>query len=327
MMRAGLQEPDWAKAPSYPVFSEFTGVKGLFTGKGVDAENGYFSFHRPGSTDDGTRRAAFLANIQHLGRANRFDPGRVTMPNGAWPHSGRAIKAEAHRWVRSPRIGVVTPVTADGGPITYDAIATASAEFVLAVQGADCPAVFLCDPGARVIGLAHAGWKPLVRGVVANAVGAMAELGADPKAISAFVSPGSGDRYTVFRWDGDMEEEVRSVFVQAGRADLLADPSLRHVMTAEERAALAAALGRDVAPGSSTFRIMDLAVRDLRSCGVPEGNISRSRHSGLVERYPQKASAGEKHGQAPFRYHSYRRERPTHGLSISLLYLQDHQAE
>jgi polyphenol oxidase len=91
------------------------------------------------------------------------------------------------------------PVTNDNLPITYDGIATKSTEFVLAAQGADCPAIFLFDSTSRVISLVHAGWKPLVRGVVKNTVDAMVELGAERDKISACVSAGSGDQYTAFR--------------------------------------------------------------------------------------------------------------------------------
>ncbi|RYP02871.1 hypothetical protein DL765_010665 [Monosporascus sp. GIB2] len=287
-MDVDLLDPGWKLNPTYPVFTEFEGVKGIFTGKGVDSANDYFSFHRPGSTDDGRTRANFLTNIQHLGRSNRFDPGKITMPNGTWPHSGHTIKAEEHQWVTNPKIDVLMPITADNQPITYDAIVTKSPEFILAVQGADCPAIFFYDPDSRVIGLAHAGWKPLVRGVVRHTVDAMVELGAKMETIHAFTSPGSGDRYTLFQWDDSMEEEVRSVFVEAGRDDLLVDKSLRHEMTEEDRATLSRALGRNV-PQGNTFKISELAIRELQSRGLLRSRISQGTHSCLVDQYPNTA--------------------------------------
>lgn len=278
------------------------------------SDNSYFSFHRPGSGADGEKtRKAFVANLQHLAQTHGFDAGRVTMPNGPWPHSGRAITAEAHRWVRDPRTGVQIPLTSGNDPVTYDAVITKSSEFVLAVQGADCPAIFFFDPVSRVIGLAHAGWKPLVRGVIKNTLEAMGELGANPETTWAFIAPSSGDRYTAFQWDNEMEADVRSVFLEAGREDLLSDRSIRHEMTEEDLERLSRSLGRPVSPGSSLMLAI-LAAKELQACGVSHHRISQSFASGIVDQYPETEW---------FQYHSYRRERPAHGLSISILCLQD----
>lgn len=80
----------------------------------------------------------------------------MTLPNGTWPHSGQAIVAEApkYEWIKHTRTGTLVPVTSkDYQPVTCDGIATRSDRFVLAVQGADCPAIFLYDPVRKVIGL------------------------------------------------------------------------------------------------------------------------------------------------------------------------------
>jgi hypothetical protein len=118
-----------------------------------------------------------------------------------------------------------------------------------------------------------------------------------------------------------MEPEVLSVFVEAGREDLLTDKSIRHEMT-EDCSKLSLAVGRNI-PRSSTFMVSALAVRELEACGLLRSRISQSSHSCLVDRYPD----GGVDGSPPaFRYHSYRRERPNHGLSISILYLRDHES-
>jgi copper oxidase (laccase) domain-containing protein len=206
-------------------------------------------------------------------------------------------------------------VTRNNEPVTYDAIASRSSRHVLAVQGADCPAIFLYDPSSQVIGLAHAGWKPLVRNVVGNVIDAMEELGATRQTILAHISPGAGDQYNAFNWDDDMEQYVRDVFVQAGRDDLLAEPTIRHRMTSEDRAILGSAFGREVPEGSS-LKLSHLALTELKSHGVRECNISVSQDSTIVDRY----FAPDRNG--PLKYHSYRRERPNHGLSISVLFLR-----
>jgi len=244
-----------------------------------------------------------------------FDSRQLVLPNGAWPHSGKAIKDEDYSWISNAATGTLMPITRNNEPVTYDAIASRSLRHVLAVQGADCPAIFLYDPCSQVIGLAHAGWKPLVRNVAGNVIDAMEDLGATRHTILAYISPGAGDRYNAFNWDDNMEKPVRDVFVQAGRDDLLAEPTIRHRMTSEDRAILRSAFGREVPEGSS-LKLSHLALTELKLYGVRECNISFSPDSTIVDRY----LAPDRKG--PLKYHSYRRERPNHGLSISVLFLR-----
>jgi copper oxidase (laccase) domain-containing protein len=308
--------------PIYPVFQKFKGVRGCFTGKGIDPQNEYFSFARPAAHQHPILNPNhFRTNLQRLARTMGFEPEALVLPNGAWPHSGQAIKDEDYAWVENPASGTLMPVTRKNQPVAYDAVASRSPRHVLAVQGADCPAIFLCDPGSRVLGLAHAGWKPLVRNVVGNVLDAMVELGAQRGNIHAYISPGVGDRYTAFQWDDGMEETVRSVFVQAGRSDLLKDPTIRHSITAEDRTRLQSALGREVCE-VSTLKLSYLATTELVRCGLAECNISCNNDSTLLDRYPYSSSL-DREASTPFAYHSFRREKPNHGLSISLLFLSD----
>ncbi|KIW14276.1 hypothetical protein PV08_07058 [Exophiala spinifera] len=300
--------------PIYRTFEEFANVGAAFTGKGTDPRTQHFSFQRP-SARDTERSKSFRANLQQLARHVEFDSRQLVLPNGAWPHSGKAIKDEDYSWVSNAATGTLVPIARNNEPVTYDAIASRSLRHVLAVQGADCQAIFLYDPCSLVIGLAHAGWKPLVRNVVGNVIDAMEDLGATRHTIRAYISPGAGDLYNAFNWDDNMEESVREVFVQAGRDDLLAEPTIRHHLTSEDRAILRSALGREVPEGSS-LKLLHLALTELKLCGVREGNISFSHDSTIVERQ----LAPDREG--PLKYHSYRRERPDHGLSISVLFLR-----
>jgi copper oxidase (laccase) domain-containing protein len=304
----------------WPIYQPLRGLEHVgaaYTGKGTSPDNGHFSFQRPGASDPPHISKHFIANLQHLGHGVGFDPKRVTLPNGPWPQSGQAIKAEDYDWVTSPQIQTLAPISPlTRQPVTYDAIATRSDEFVLGVQGADCPAIFLHDPHAGVIGLAHAGWKPIVRGVVDHTVSAMVELGARPRDIVAFVSPGAGDQYNTFQWDSKMEPHVRDVSVEAGRRELLEDRSIRHEMTTQERRRLQAALGREL-HGGTALKLSSLAVTELQRSGLSASNISVSWESSIVEKYPPRASCPDS-----FKYHSYRREQPNHGLSMSVLFLK-----
>jgi purine-nucleoside/S-methyl-5'-thioadenosine phosphorylase / adenosine deaminase len=73
-----------------------------------------------------------------------------------------------------------------------DGLVTTDPGVVLGVLTADCAAVLLADPEARVVGAVHAGWRGLAAGVVEAGVTAMAALGADPAATVGLVGPAVG---------------------------------------------------------------------------------------------------------------------------------------
>jgi YfiH family protein len=74
----------------------------------------------------------------------------------------------------------------DGVGVEADAAVTASPGVALAVLTADCAPVALASPEG-VIGVAHAGWRGLLAGVLEATVAAMADLGASR--IEAVVGP------------------------------------------------------------------------------------------------------------------------------------------
>jgi len=70
-----------------------------------------------------------------------------------------------------------------------DAMVTAVPGLAIGVLTADCAPVLFCDPEARVVGAAHAGWRGALSGVVEATVDAMTGLGAKPERIRAVVGP------------------------------------------------------------------------------------------------------------------------------------------
>jgi YfiH family protein len=70
-----------------------------------------------------------------------------------------------------------------------DALVTRTPGVALGVLAADCAPVLFCDPVARTIGAAHAGWKGAIGGVLEATLDAMAKLGARPAAIKAGIGP------------------------------------------------------------------------------------------------------------------------------------------
>ena len=85
-------------------------------------------------------------------------------------------------------VTVDTPWVPDGAPVA-DALITDRPGLALAILTADCAPVLFADPGAGVIGAAHAGWKGAYKDVVEATVRAMTTLGAQRKTIRAAVGP------------------------------------------------------------------------------------------------------------------------------------------
>jgi len=71
----------------------------------------------------------------------------------------------------------------------YDGVVTDTPGILLAISAADCAAVLVADPDARVVGACHAGWRGAVGGIVQATVDAMKRLGADPHRLLTWVSP------------------------------------------------------------------------------------------------------------------------------------------
>jgi polyphenol oxidase len=70
-----------------------------------------------------------------------------------------------------------------------DAIVTRTEGLAIGVTAADCGPILFVDPGARVIGAAHAGWKGALTGIVESTVAAMEKLGAERGGIVAAIGP------------------------------------------------------------------------------------------------------------------------------------------
>jgi YfiH family protein len=70
-----------------------------------------------------------------------------------------------------------------------DAIVADREGILLAVTVADCVPVFFVDPGLRLLGLVHAGWRGTAAGVVEAALGTLETLGADPRTLSVHLGP------------------------------------------------------------------------------------------------------------------------------------------
>lgn len=73
----------------------------------------------------------------------------------------------------------------------YDALATAIPGILLCIWTADCPPLFLYDPGKNVAAIAHCGWRSICNGIVSNTLDVMVErFGANPESVVVAFGPG-----------------------------------------------------------------------------------------------------------------------------------------
>lgn len=96
-----------------------------------------------------------------------------------------------------------------------DAMITNKPGLVLTMRFADCVPILFYDPAARAVGLAHAGWRGTVDGMVESTVKAMsASFGTRPQDLQAVIGPSIGpDKYQVG------EEVVQAVAERYGTTE------------------------------------------------------------------------------------------------------------
>ena len=99
--------------------------------------------------------------------------------------------------VHGGNVAVVTRQDAGRGATDFasalpgvDALVTETPGVLLALFFADCVPVLLADPVRRVVAFAHAGWRGLVTGVIANTVTTMGtHFGCNPSDLIAAIGP------------------------------------------------------------------------------------------------------------------------------------------
>lgn len=110
-----------------------------------------------------------------------------------------------------------------GTPPQADALVTKVPLLGIGVLTADCVPVLFCDPQARVIGAAHAGWKGAIAGITDATLTAMEALGAQRSHIYAAIGPCIGfDSYEVsasFLTPFMEEDTSNQRFFNAGQSD------------------------------------------------------------------------------------------------------------
>ncbi len=96
--------------------------------------------------------------------------------------------------IHSPTALIVDRPWADDARPRCDALVTSTPGLALGVTGADCGMILFCDPRARVIGAAHAGWAGAFGGVLEATLTAMEKMGAQRGRIVAALGPTIGPK-------------------------------------------------------------------------------------------------------------------------------------
>jgi YfiH family protein len=143
----------------------------FFTREGGVSEGIYASLNGGAGSDDDPARVA--ENRRRVCAALGVESDRLVTCYQV--HSAEAVLATAP-WPRAnaPRA---------------DAIVTKTPSLALGVAVADCAPVLLADPQARVVGVAHAGWKGALAGVIEVVVARMEQEGAAREHMVAAIGP------------------------------------------------------------------------------------------------------------------------------------------
>ncbi len=147
-----------------------------------------------------------LPKVRHgfFGRTGGISEGEFAGLNVSWSVGDDPAIVEQNREFVRGAIGAgplailkqvhssdVKVLTAPLAPSTVeaDALVTATPAIALAILTADCTPILFADPGAGIIGAAHAGWRGAVDGIIGNTIAAMKHLGANPANIRAAYGP------------------------------------------------------------------------------------------------------------------------------------------
>lgn len=156
--------------------------------RGSRVRHGFFTRH--GGVSGG------IFNSLNCGNGSEDEAANVA-ENRA--RAARALGAEPGNLVTAYQshgnnVAVVETPWARGEETRVDGIVTKQPGIALGILAADCGPVLLADEEAGVIGVAHAGWKGALTGIVEATLEAMVALGAKTHRVSAALGPCIGAR-------------------------------------------------------------------------------------------------------------------------------------
>lgn len=131
--------------------------------------------------------------------------------------------------IHGTRVAVVGDEEAGEYLLDTDALITNNPNLFLTITAADCVPVFFFDPVHESIGIAHAGWKGLVKGVLENVVREMKKsYGSEPRQLLVAVGPHIqpchfevGEEVASQFDESNIEQRDGSMFAHLGREAVL----------------------------------------------------------------------------------------------------------
>ncbi len=146
----------------------------FFTSRGLTAEptspyDGFNICHYTGDDPDHVEESR-----QNLSRITGIEPEKIIVPTQT--HSTRAVE--------------IKNLPVDSKIIEgCDGLVTRLKNVIIGVNTADCVPVVMMDQVNEVIGVAHAGWRGAIGGIVRSTLGVMLEAGAERKNIRYALGP------------------------------------------------------------------------------------------------------------------------------------------
>jgi polyphenol oxidase len=175
-----------------PIYFTFSGLAALGLPHATTTR------HFPGGTASSPASSPFDAQAPGALAAAGLDLGRVAYARQV--HGAEALRAP----------------TGGGWAGSGDVLTTTERGVPVAMFTADCLAITLWDSIARVLTVAHVGWRGTVRGATRAAVRAAVEAGARPGELHAAIAPSIGP--CCYEVDEPVLREFGSAFGRSARA-------------------------------------------------------------------------------------------------------------
>jgi len=154
------------------IFSPFEDVQCIFT-----KANRHISSQKPGKIE-----GLHLGAFSHGDDVSVKENYSLLFDTLGWNEKHLAIARQVHG----------THVMTVEEPGIYpdcDGLVTKKVGLAIGIQVADCAAVVLYEPEARVAAVLHAGWRGAVSGIVIDGLKSMMSLGGNTSKVLAYISP------------------------------------------------------------------------------------------------------------------------------------------
>jgi YfiH family protein len=206
-----FQESNFICYYTFDLLLEEAGVThGVFTRRGGVSPGPWSSLNVGGLVGDDPQRVHYnrVLSFQALDRDPRsiYDVWQV--------HGNKVVCTDSHR-------------PPEEAHLKADAILTDRPQVTLFMRFADCVPILLYDPVSKVVGLAHAGWKGTIKGVVLETIKTMREVyGSKSENLLAAIGPSIGPHH--YEVGSEVAVEVHRAFASDAEDLLLEDHGSVH---------------------------------------------------------------------------------------------------